>query len=61
MSYESVTLASQLIALALFGAVMVGVVIYAFRPRNKARFQAAARLALPDDDERRTEAQHGRR
>jgi cytochrome c oxidase cbb3-type subunit 4 len=59
MTYENLAFASQMIALALFGAVMLGVVIYAFRPGNKARFQAAAYRALENDDHC-GEGDHGR-
>ncbi|HKZ97636.1 MAG TPA: cbb3-type cytochrome c oxidase subunit 3 [Hyphomicrobiaceae bacterium] len=50
MTYENAAYASQMIALVLFGAVMAGVLAYAFWPGNSSRFRAAARLALEDDD-----------
>lgn len=60
MSYETFTLISQMTALALFGAVMLGVLIYTFRPANKARFHSAARLALEHDDNCGEGGKHGR-
>lgn len=50
MSYESIAAASQILAMILFGSVIVGVLIYVFRPSNTARFDAAARRALEHDD-----------
>jgi cytochrome c oxidase cbb3-type subunit 4 len=52
MSYQDVAGYSQIIAMVIFGAVMAGVLVYALRPGNRARFDAAARVPLAlDDDE----------
>jgi cytochrome c oxidase cbb3-type subunit 4 len=50
MTYQDVAGWSQIIAMAIFGAVMVGVLVYALRPGNKKKFDAAARLPLENDD-----------
>ena len=60
MSYENLSAASQLIAMGILGAVLLGVVIHALRPSNKARFDAAARLPLEHDDVT-GEQSHGRK
>jgi cbb3-type cytochrome oxidase subunit 3 len=60
MTYETLTLISQRTALALFGAVMLGVLIYTFRPANKARFDRAAHLALEHDTDCGEGGKHGR-
>jgi cbb3-type cytochrome oxidase subunit 3 len=39
---------------------MMGVLIYAFRPSNKARFDTAARLALKHDEDCGEGGNHGR-
>ena len=44
MSYEHVASITQVGALLLFVAFFIGVLIYAFRPGNKKRFEEAARL-----------------
>ena len=59
MTYESFAAWSQIIAMGIFGTVLVGVLIYALRPGNKDRFEAAARLPLRQDDDR-AEQPHGR-
>lgn len=51
MSYETLLQACQLVAMIIFGAVMVGILYYALRPANRARFEAASRLALQHDDD----------
>lgn len=58
MTYQDVAGWSQIIAMAIFGAVMAGVLVYALRPGNKARFEAAARMPLERDD--REGESHGR-
>lgn len=58
MSYENLSALSQVVAMSIFGAVLLGVVIHALRPANRARFEAAARLPL-DGDERIGEQSHG--
>jgi cytochrome c oxidase cbb3-type subunit 4 len=54
MTYEQVVSITQIAALLFFVALFVGVLIYAFWPGNKKRFEEAARLPLekdPDPDE----------
>lgn len=51
MSYQDLAGWSQIVAMAIFGTVMAGVLVYALRPGNKARFEAAARLPLERDDD----------
>jgi len=53
MSYEQVATVSQVVALVFFVALFAGVLLYAFWPGNKKRFEQAARLPLekdPDSD-----------
>lgn len=59
MTYEEFLGWSQLVAMGIFGSVMAGVLVYALRPGNKARFEAAARLPL-GQEENNGEAPHGR-
>ena len=57
MTYEQVASITQVGALVGFVAMFVAVLVYAFWPGNKKRFEQAARLPLekdPDPDERRT-------
>ncbi|MGA7456710.1 MAG: cbb3-type cytochrome c oxidase subunit 3 [Methyloceanibacter sp.] len=49
MTYEQVASITQVGALLLFVALFIGVLIYAFWPGNKKRFEAAARLPLEKD------------
>jgi cytochrome c oxidase cbb3-type subunit 4 len=51
MSYHDLAGWSQIVAMTIFGSVMAGVLIYALRPGNKAKFDAAARLPLAVDDD----------
>jgi cytochrome c oxidase cbb3-type subunit IV len=51
MAYETALAISQLTAMAIFSAVLIGVVIYVFRPSNKQRFERAARMPLDNDNE----------
>ena len=54
MSYEQVASITQIAALLLFIALFIGVLVYAFWPGNKKRFEDAARLPLekdPDSDQ----------
>ena len=53
MSYEQVASITQVAALIFFIALFVGVVIYAFWPGNKKRFEEDAKIPLkkdPDQD-----------
>jgi len=49
MTYEQVASITQVAALLLFVALFVCVLIYAFWPGNKRRFEQAARLPLEKD------------
>ena len=49
MTYEQVASITQIAALLFFIALFVGVLIYAFWPGNKKRFEGAAYRALEDD------------
>lgn len=51
MKYEQVASISQVAALIFFIVLFAGVVLYAFWPGNKKRFDEAARLPLEDDPE----------
>jgi cytochrome c oxidase cbb3-type subunit 4 len=54
MTYEQVASITQVGALLLFVALFAGVLVYAFWPGNKKRFEEAARLPLekdPDSDQ----------
>jgi len=51
MTYEQVASISQVAALLFFVAMFAAVVIYAFWPGNKKRFDEAAKLPLEDDPE----------
>ncbi len=60
MTYETVVSVTQSAALILFMAVFAGVLVYAFWPGNKARFEHAARLPLRrDPDEPTPGGSHG--
>ena len=55
MTYEQVTTISQVLALLFFVALFAGVLVYAFWPGNKKRFEQAARLPFekdPDSDDK---------
>lgn len=60
MSYQEILGWSQVIAMAIFGTVMAGVLVYALRPGNQARFEAAARLPLLRDDDEEGDQPNGR-
>jgi cytochrome c oxidase cbb3-type subunit 4 len=49
MTYEQVASVTQIAALLLFVALFIGVLIYAFWPGNKMRFEQAARVPLEKD------------
>jgi cytochrome c oxidase cbb3-type subunit 4 len=49
MTYEQVASITQVAALLLFVALFIGVLIYAFWPGNKKRFEQAARVPLEKD------------
>jgi cytochrome c oxidase cbb3-type subunit 4 len=55
MTYEQVASITQVAALVLFVVLFAGVLVYAFWPGNKKRFEDAARLPLekdPPEDEK---------
>ncbi|HZP08668.1 cbb3-type cytochrome c oxidase subunit 3 [Methyloceanibacter sp.] len=51
MSYEQVASISQVVALIFFIVLFAAVVLYAFWPGNKKRFERAARMPLEKDPE----------
>ncbi len=51
MTYDQVASISQVAALLFFIVLFAGVVLYAFWPGNKRRFDEAAKLPLEDDPE----------
>ena len=60
MTYEQVASISQVAALLFFIALFVGVVIYAFWPGNKKRFEEASKLPLESDPEPEPEPKNGK-
>ena len=55
MTYEQVASISQVVALLFFIALFAAVVIYAFWPGNKKRFDEASKLPLDEDPEPKSE------
>jgi len=51
MTYDQVAPITQVAALLLFVALFIGVLIYAFWPGNKKRFEEASRLPLQKDSD----------
>jgi cytochrome c oxidase cbb3-type subunit 4 len=54
MRYDTIAQLSQVASLLLFIALFVAVLVYAFWPKNRQRFEAAQRRALdlgPDQSE----------
>lgn len=49
MSYEDVAAFSGTFGLIFFMALFVGVLVYAFWPGNKRKFDDAARMPLKED------------
>jgi len=49
MTHQAATVLSQTVALVLFIALFVGVVVYVFWPGNKKKFDDAAKLPLEDE------------
>lgn len=49
MSYESVANVTQVGALLFFVALFIGVLVYAFWPGNKKRFEKDAQIPLQND------------
>jgi cytochrome c oxidase cbb3-type subunit 4 len=52
MNYEQVASLTQAAALLLFMAIFIGVVIYAFWPGNKKRFEKDAQIPLLKDSDK---------
>jgi cytochrome c oxidase cbb3-type subunit 4 len=50
MSYETVSTLSTSWGLVYLVLLFVGVAVYAFWPRNKGKFDRAARMPLDEDD-----------
>ena len=57
--YDMLSSFAQTWGLLLFVGLFVLVLVYALRPRNQEKFDAAARMPLRDDD-RPVEADHER-
>jgi cytochrome c oxidase cbb3-type subunit 4 len=49
MTHQAATALSQTVALILFVALFVGVLLYVFWPGNKKKFEDAAKLPLEDE------------
>jgi cytochrome c oxidase cbb3-type subunit 4 len=49
MLYEDMARLAGVTSLIWFGAIFIAVIVYAFWPRNQARFDAAARMPLRED------------
>lgn len=49
MTYESAAAFAQTSGLLYFVCIFTGVILYAFWPRNRSRFDAAAHLPLIED------------
>lgn len=50
MTYEDIRTAAALAGLILFILLFAGVLVYAFWPGNKRRFERASRIPLENDD-----------
>jgi cytochrome c oxidase cbb3-type subunit 4 len=59
MTYETVSGITQVAALLFFVALFAGVVIYAFWPGNKKRFEEDAKIPLKKDPNQETEDADG--
>ena len=55
MTHQTVTVISQVVALLLFLALFIGVIVYVFWPGNKKKFDEAAKLPLEDETNDRPE------
>lgn len=60
MDYESVANITQVGALLFFVALFIGVLVYAFWPGNKKRFEEAAQLPLEKDPEPEPKSKNGK-
>jgi cytochrome c oxidase cbb3-type subunit IV len=52
MTYESLAAFAQTWGLLYFVAIFIGVVIYAYAPRNRAKFDEAARIVLREEKDK---------
>ena len=59
MTYEQVSGITQVAALLFFIALFVGVVIYAFWPGNKTRFEKDAKIPLQKDSDQEAQDRDG--
>ncbi len=50
MSYDAIATFAKSWGLVYLMAMFLGVCLYAFWPRNKAKFDKAARMPLEEDD-----------
>jgi cytochrome c oxidase cbb3-type subunit 4 len=55
MTYEQVASITQIAALLLFVALFIGVLVYAFWPGNKKRFEQDAEIPLRRDPGQETD------
>jgi len=60
MTYEQVASISQVAALLFFIGLFAAVLIYAFWPGNKKRFEEAAQLPLEKDPEPEPKSKNGK-
>lgn len=60
MSYEDVASFAQTWGLVIFVAVFVVIVAYAVWPKNKKRFDEAARIPLEEDRKTNSDRKNGR-
>ena len=49
MTHESATVLAQVLALLIFFALFIGVLVYVLWPGNKRSFEEAAKLPLEDE------------
>lgn len=52
MTYHAATVLSQTVALVLFVALFVAIVVYVFWPGNKKKFDDAAQVPLDDSNDK---------
>ena len=59
MGYDSIANVSSMLGLLFFGLLFLGIVVWAFRPRNRRRFEEASRIPLdpPELADRETKNQ----
>lgn len=50
MTYDTVVTFAKTYGLVYFAILFAGVLVYAFWPRNRAKFERAARIPLTDDE-----------